>query len=208
MKPHRYTSVVLAAVAGVMLLSSCGIANDAAPRDIPDRQRSPFIDAPVQALPSSAGTDRIFLLAPELPDQPRRLRAAPRAVGASPTLRLQSLFGPLSTAETGARLRTAIPEGLQLRVATLQTNGTLIVDVSDQLLSLSSGALIDAVAQIVFTSLEVRNVQRVQLLVSGITQQWPGGDGSLRTAPLTAYDFPALIETTQPDFPAVPSPRA
>jgi hypothetical protein len=208
MTPHRYTASLVVAVTGVLVLSACGIANDVAPRDIPDRQRSPLIDTPVQAVPSSAGTDRIFLLAPELPDQPRHLRAAPRAVGASPTLRLQSLFGPLSTQETGARLRTAIPEGLQLRFATLQTNGTLIVDVSDELLSLSSSTLIDAVAQIVFTSLEVRNVQRVELLVNGIAQQWPGGDGSLRTAPLTSYDFPALIETTQPDFPAVPSPGA
>jgi hypothetical protein len=193
-------------VLATVVLSACGIANDSVPRDIPDQQRSPFLDAPVQATASAAGTDRIFLLAPELPNQPRHLRATPRDVGASATVRLQSLFGPLSVAETTARLHTAIPDGLKLRVATLQTNGTLIVDVTDQLLSLSSSALIDAVAQIVFTALEVRNVQRVELLVNGISQQWPGGDGALRNAPLTSFDFPGLIETTQPNFPAVPSP--
>ncbi len=198
--------VALCTVAAALALTACGIANDNTPRDIPAQQRSPFIDAPVQAPTSAAGTDRIFLVAPELPDRPSHLRATPRAVGASATVRLQSLFGPLSTAETAARLGTSIPAGLKLRIATLQTNGTLIVDVSDQLLSLSSNSLITAVAQIVFTALEVRNVQRVELLVNGIGQQWPGGDGSLRTAALTAYDFPGLIETTQPDFPAVPSP--
>ncbi len=203
MTPRQFLGVVALATS---TLSACGIANDSAPRDIAEKQRSPFIDAPAQATATAAGTDRVFLLAPEQPDKQAHLRATPRDAGPTATVRLKSLFGPLSVGETAARLRTAVPEGLNLRVATLQTNGTLIVDVSDQLLSLSSGALIDAVAQIVFTALEVRNVQRVQLLVNGISRQWPGGDGSLRTVPLTAYDFPGLIETTQPNFPAVPSP--
>ena len=189
-------------------LSACGIANDSAPRDIAERDRSPFLGAPAQAATSATGTDRIFLLAPELPGQPASLRAAPRDVGDSATVRLKSLLGPLSVEESRSRLRTAIPEGLQLLEATLQTNGTLIVDVTDQLLSLSSSKLIDAVAQIVFTAFEVRNVQRVELHIDGTAQQWPGGDGSLRTAALTTYDFPGVIETTQPDFPAVPSPGA
>ena len=201
---HRLGLICVAALA----VSACGIANDAAPRDIPLQQRSALIDAPVQAPATSTGTDRIFLLAPQLPDQPSRLRATPRAVGPSIEARLNSLFGPLSVAETQVRLLTAIPEGLQLHSATLRTNGTVTIDVTDELLSLSSGALIESVAQIVFTALEVRNVQRVQLLVNGTSQQWPGGDGSLRTTALSAFDFPGLIETSQPNFPAVPSPNA
>ncbi len=192
----------------IFALSACGISNDSLPRDIPEADRSPFIGAAAPATGASAGTDRIYLIAPELPNQPMRLRAAPRDVGASAGLRLASLFGPLSTAETAARLHTAIPETLALRAATLQTNGTLIVDVNDPILSLTSTALIDAVAQIVFTASEVRNVQRVELLVDAKPHQWPGGDGALRTTPLTVFDFPGFIETTQPDFPAVPSPAA
>ncbi len=188
--------------------SACGIANDAAPRDIPLQQRSALIDAPAQAPATSAGTDRIFLLAPQLPDQPSHLRATPRDVGPSIEARLTSLFGPLSVAETQARLLSALPEGLHLRSAILKTNGILSIDVTDEILSLSSSALIEAVAQIVFTALEVRNVQRVQLLVNGTSQQWPGGDGSLRTSALSAFDFPGFIETSQPNFPAVPSPNA
>ena len=199
---HRLVLICVTALA----MSACGIANDAAPRDIPLQQRSALIDAPVQAPATSTGTDRIFLLAPQLPDQPSRLRATPRDVGPSIEARLNSLFGPLSVAEAQARLLTAIPEGLNLHSATLQTNGTLTIDVTDEILSLSSGALIESVAQIVFTALEVRNVQRVQLLVNGTSQQWPGGDGSLRTTALSAFDFPGLIETSQPNFPAVPSP--
>lgn len=201
---HHLALICVAALA----VSACGIANDAAPRDIPLQQRSALIDAPVQAPATSTGTDRIFLLAPQLPDQLSRLRATPRDVGPSIEARLNSLFGPLSVAEAQGRLLTAIPEGLNLHSAALQTNGTLTIDVTDEILSLSSGALIESVAQIVFTALEVRNVQRVQLLVNGTSQQWPGGDGSLRTTALSAFDFPGLIETSQPNFPAVPSPNA
>ncbi|CAB4813657.1 MAG: hypothetical protein F2735_08600 [Actinobacteria bacterium] len=203
MNTRRHLALICVAA---LAMPACGIANDAAPRDIPLQQRSALIDAPVQAPATSTGTDRIFLLAPQLPDQPSRLRATPRDVGPSIEARLNSLFGPLSVAETQARLLTAIPEGLNLHSATLTTNGTLTIDVTDEILSLSSGALIEAVAQIVFTALEVRNVQRVQLLVNGTSQQWPGGDGSLRTTALNAFDFPGLIETSQPNFPAVPSP--
>ena len=203
MNTRRHLALICVAA---LAMPACGIANDAAPRDIPLQQRSALIDAPVQAPATSTGTDRIFLLAPQLPDQPSRLRATPRDVGPSIEARINSLFGPLSVAETQARLLTAIPEGLNLHSATLTTNGTLTIDVTDEILSLSSGALIEAVAQIVFTALEVRNVQRVQLLVNGTSQQWPGGDGSLRPTALNAFDFPGLIETSQPNFPAVPSP--
>ncbi|CAB4878102.1 unannotated protein [freshwater metagenome] len=207
MIPRRHLIIVAAAAAAV-LMAACGVASDTVPRDVPEVDRSPFLGAATPTPGSAAGTDRIFLLAPETATEPRRLRAAQRDVGASAPARLTSLFGALSLTETTARLRTALPETLQLLSATLQTNGTLIVDVTDPILSLSSNALIDAVAQIVFTAAEVRNVQRVQILVDGVARQWPGGDGSLRSIPLTVYDYPGFIETTQPDFPALPSPAA
>lgn len=190
----------------LMLLAACGVGNDAAPRDIADADRPVLVNAANQATGPASGTDRIYLLAPESPNDSQHLRPAQRNVGDSATRRLQSLFGALTVVEVSARLRTAIPEGLQLHSAVLQPSGTLVIDVSDQLLDLSAGSLIDAVAQIVFTSSEVDNVQRVDLLVDGKGRQWPAGDGELRTDPLTVYDYPGFIESTQPDFPAIPSP--
>jgi hypothetical protein len=35
---------------------------------------------------------------------------------------------------------------------------------------------------------------------------WPRGNGELTDDPLTAYDFPGLVESTQPAFPGTPSP--
>ncbi|MEZ5216328.1 MAG: GerMN domain-containing protein [Ilumatobacteraceae bacterium] len=53
------------------------------------------------------------------------------------------------------------------------------LDVNDALYSLSGSTLVDALAQIVFTMVELPEVSRVQLLVDGEPQEWPTGDGSL-----------------------------
>jgi spore germination protein GerM len=200
---------VVAAVAGLTVglvsLAGCGISNDSEPRNIAPSSQPELSENP-NAVTPTGGTDRIFLLGPQGADGARQLRATPRDVGDTASQRLQSLFGGLSVVETSARLRTAIPDGLTLRSANQQPNGTLIVDVSEELLALSSSALIEAVAQIVFTASEVTEVQRIDLLVDGTSRQWPASDGELQTDPLTVYDYPGFVESTQPDFPAVPSP--
>ena len=191
----------------VALLASCGISNDSAPRDIPEADRLTLDNSAKETSDPARGTDRIYLLAPDAPNETQHLRAAQRDIGSSATRRLQSLFGSLTSLEVSERLRTAIPDGLELHSAVLQPSGTLVVDVSDQLLDLSANSLIDAVAQIVFTASEVDGVQRIDLVVDGKARQWPAGDGELQADPLTVYDYPGFIESTQPDFPAIPSPE-
>ena len=195
-------------VSFLALLAACGIDDDAAPREIPEADRLSLDNSANQTSGATSGTDRIYLLAPETPNETQHLRATQRDIGSSATRRLQSLFGGLTAVEVGSRLRTAIPDGLQLHSAVLQPSGTLVVDVSDQLLDLSASSLIDAVAQIVFTASEVDGVQRIDLVVDGKARQWPAGDdGELQADPLTVYDYPGFIESTQPDFPAIPSPE-
>jgi len=209
---HRRASHRLVAGACVLLaaglLAGCSIGTDSSPRDIPDANRGAFINPSAQAVGSNAGSDRIYLLVPDATGETHVLRAATRNVGPSAQQRLTSLFGALTVSDTTARLRTAIPDGLQLLSATLQSNGTLVVDVTDQLLGLSTSTLTDAVAQIVFTASDVENVKRVTIDVDGKNRQWPASDGELQSAPLTIYDYPGFVESTQPDFPAVPSPGA
>ncbi len=188
--------------------TSCGISDDSTPRDIAESNRSPLVAAVAQAAATATGRERIFLLVPEGTNEPRRLRASARDVGGSATQRLNSLFGPLTVAEGSARLRTAIPEQLRLRSAVVQTDGVVVVDVTDELLTLSARSLVDAVAQIVFTVSEVAGVDSVDLRVDGQNLQWPAGDNELQSRALTVYDYPGFIESTQPNFPAVPSPGA
>lgn len=205
---HRTRRLLIASAALVGILTSCGIDTDTAPREIKEGSRPNLTSTATQTPGPASGTDRIYLLAPESPTDVQRLRPTQRDVGDSATQRLQSLFGGLSIVESSSRLRTALPDGLHLHSAVLQSSGTLIVDVSDQLLDLTSTNLVDAIAQIVFTAAEVRDVQRIDLLVDGRARQWPGGDGELQTGALTIYDYPGFVESTQPAFPAVPSPAA
>ena len=210
MNAFRTTRRGLAALVGGLLLtlSACGIDDDTAPQEITGSDRPTLTNTESRTAGPTNGTDRIYLLAPASPSDVQRLRPAQRNVGNSATQRLQSLFSSLTVVEVNARLRTAIPDGLTLHSAVLQPTGTLVVDVSDQLLDLNSTNLVDAVAQIVFTAAEVHDVQRIDLLVDGRARQWPAGDGELQTGAITVYDYPGFIESTQPAFPAVPSPGA
>ncbi len=205
---RRRVTGAVAALALLLVMSSCGIDDDTAPREIADGGKPNLANSANQTTGATSGTDRIYLLAPDSQNDVRHLRPATRDVGDSASQRLNSLFGALTVDDVDARLRTAIPDGLMLRSAGLRNNGTLVVDVSDQILDLSSNTLIDAVAQIVFTASEVQGVQRVELVVDGKARQWPAADGELLAVPLTVYDYPGFIESTQPAFPAVPSPEA
>lgn len=205
---HGFQRRLARAVAGLTLIgmASCGISDDSSPRDIGEGDQLQLVAAAAQAAGSTSGSDRIFLLAPETASEPRKLRASTRDVGDSATLRLKSLFDALTVTDTSDRLRTAIPDGLQLMSAVVRTDGVVVVNVTDELLGLSRSSLVDAVAQIVFTATEVEGVRSIELRVDGQSLQWPAGDGELQSQPLTVYDYPGFIESTQPNFPAVPSP--
>jgi hypothetical protein len=58
----------------------------------------------------------------------------------------------------------------------------------------------------VFTSSEIEGVRSVKIVVDGADQQWPAGNGALQSSPLTVYDFPGLVPSAQPDYPATPTP--
>jgi len=98
-----------------------------------------------------------------------------------------------------------LPGGLQLLSAT-RRGGELRVDVSSELGELSGEALVAAVAQLVFTASELDGVQSVKILIDGADQQWPAGNGELQSLPLTIYDYPGLVLSSQPAYPAIPTP--
>ena len=85
-------------------------------------------------------------------------------------------------------------------------DGVVLVDVNDALLDLTSGDLIDAVAQIVFTASEIPGAQSVLIRVDGATREWPDGSGAPHSGPLTTYDFIGYAESAQPAFPVSPTP--
>ena len=189
---------LLLVTAALAVLTSCAIREDAAPREIPIAERGNFGELATGDA-AEDGT-RIYLLSPEQP----LLRAVPRSEAATAEDLLTSLLAGANEDENALGLTTAIPTDLEIQQA--RTVGTrLTIDINDALSELSDLGLRQALAQIVATASEVDQVQQVRLRVGGENQGWPTGDGEVTDRPLTIYDYPEFVESSQPDFPALPS---
>ena len=186
----------------LVLLAACGIRPDDQPRDVGVDDRALAGDAAAGASDAS-GSSRIYLVTPNEGDTQRRLRSVQRDAEARPGPLLEALFDGPNTTELAEGFVTAIPSDLELLSA--RTVGDILyVDVSEQLAELSGDVLILAVAQIVHTASELDGVRGVRLRVEGADQPWPRGDGGSVSGTLTVYDYPRLVETAQPAYPALP----
>ncbi|CAB4364329.1 MAG: hypothetical protein F2681_11325 [Actinobacteria bacterium] len=202
---NRIMRSVAAAVAGLVVLSACGISADADPRDIAAVNQLPLgIDSDSNA-GAATGAAKIYLLAPEVVGESTTLQAVARDVDETPTDLLNSLFAGPNAGENDQQLRTDLPQGLALLSAQIRA-GVLVIDVSKELQQLSGQVLISAVAQLVFTGSELSGVRSVKILVEGADQQWPSGNGEAQSDALTIYDYPGLVQSAQPAYPAIPTP--
>ena len=184
--------------------SACAIQPETAPNDLPAERSDVFGDPATGD--EAAGTNRVYLLVPADTDQPERLRSVLRDVPAEPAAVLESLFAGPNTAERDEGLDTAIPADVDLLSTPRTVGEVLTIDVSDVFDALNTDSLQLAVAQIVNTATTIEGVRAVQLRVGGEPRVWPLGTGELTDRPLTAYDYPGLVESSQPAFPGIPSP--
>lgn len=192
------TSVMCAA----LFFAGCAIKVDDAARPVPERERGQF---GAQATgDAAAGSNRIFLLAPAAGDQEARLRSVRRDVPSNAESILRSLIEGPNTAEREAGLASNLPDGLELETARLRGR-ILTVSVNDVFRELTSDALRIAVAQLVATANEIDGVESLRLQIGGETQVWPLGDGQNTDRPLTIYDYPGFVESSQPAYPAIPT---
>jgi len=194
------SSLVLVVLA--LVVGSCAIREDGAPRDIPIDQRGNFGEE--ASGEAAEGGSRIYLLGPAGTDEQALLRAVPRSEAATAEELLRSLLAGANEDESALGLNTAIPSDLEIVQA--RTVGTrLTIDINDSFTELSDLGLRQALAQIVATATEIDQVQQIRLRVEGENQGWPTGDGEVTDRPLTIYDYPGFLESSQPDFPALPS---
>jgi len=196
----RWQRIAVALVA-TGTLAGCGISADESPRDIPPAQQVDLGVGGDTEAGETTGQARIYLLAPGDGNQ---LSPVARDIAEAPDPLLRELLAGANTVELEKQYRSAIPSGTQLLSTRLQGN-TLRVDLSDELLQLTGSDLVAALAQIVFTASEVPGVSRVVVLVDGAAQQWPAADGALQQQALTVYDYPGMVASAQPDYPAFPS---
>lgn len=200
--PKRSRAIVVILLA-LSALSGCSIRPDASPRDIPEEDRGVF-GADVATGDEAAGSNLIFLLAPLDPDQPQQLRSVLRDVPSSPAAVLRSLISGPNTSEQQDDLASALPADLALNsVRTLGRVST--IDVNSALDELDAVGLRLAVAQLVMTATAIDSVDSVQINVNGEARVWPRGDGELTDRPLSPFDYPGLVESTQPAYPAISS---
>ena len=189
----------------VLVATSCSIGNDDAPRDIPPAGRRDLGSNTEQPAGAATGTARIYLLSPEVAGQARTLQPVARDVAESPAGVLRALLEGPNSSELDNQLRTALPTDTRL-LGTEMLGDVLLVDVSNELRQLSGEVLIDAVGQIVLTATELRGINGVRISIEGSAQQWPAGSGELQSEALTRFDYPGLVLSTQPEYPAIPSP--
>jgi spore germination protein GerM len=201
-RPGRIATTAIGGLAVVGLLAGCAIQSDASPRDIPVADRALAADVPAEG-GEAAGSTRVFLVR-ESDDGTARLRSVLRSVESTPTAVMQELLKGPNAQEDERGITTALPRGLVLNPGARSGAGVMTVDLSAQLLDEPAPQLLLAIAQIVFTATELPGVQEVRIRVDGTNRPWPDGQGELRTAPLTVYDFPNLVESSQPAYPPIP----
>ncbi len=193
---------VLAALVAAAVLAGCAIQSDTSPRDIPVADRALSADLPAEG-GEAAGSTRVFLVR-ETDDGTARLKSVPRSVQPTPTAVMQELLKGPNAQEDERGITSALPRGLVLLSARAGA-GVMTVDFSAQLLDEPAPRLQLAIAEIVFTASELEEVREVRIRVNGTNRPWPDGQGELQTAPLTVYDYPGLVESTQPAYPPIPS---
>lgn len=180
----------------VFAVTACGVQSDAQPRDLPDIERTIEI-ADDSADIDASGADRVYFVGP---GEERLLRSVQReAVSASDLVEIL-LLGP-NADEVQAEFNTAIPSGTELINARTQGQ-VLTVNLTPEILELDRQNLTRAAAQIVYTATELDGIEAVQIEVDNVRLSAPTGDGDDTTEPLRTYDYPGLLQTSQPAFPA------
>ena len=202
---RRTVALVSCVAAALVVLGGCAIGADDAPRDIDPEVLDELPLTPSGGGAEATGTGRIYLVAPDPSGSDTVLQAVARDVGSDPRSLLDALLRGPNTDELADQYRTALPPELRLRDVRRRGGGVLLVDVTDEITQLSGDELIAAVAQIVFTSTALADVQAVELTVDGASAQWPAGNGELRSEPLRVYDYPGIEPSTQPAYPGLPA---
>lgn len=181
-----------------LVMTSCGIQTDSAPRNLPDSERGPAA-AGSSSGSDASGADRIYLVAP---GDERLLRSVPRDAALREDLMQILLLGP-NDDEIAAQYSSFIPPDTQL-LSARSKGQILIVDVTGEIAELTGQSLSQAIAQIVYTATEIDGIEAVQLKVDGVEVAWPKPNGEITADPLRIYDYPNFVQTAQPSYPAVP----
>ncbi|MBM3827697.1 MAG: GerMN domain-containing protein [Actinobacteria bacterium] len=192
---------LLAVGCAVATLGGCSLDAESTPR--------PIAQDPLRVGTEGPGTDsrttgvgRVFLQRSDATGT-SLLVAVQRDLNLDPTAAMRVLLEGPANDEQDSGLRTAIPRDTRLLSTRFVASGTVQVDITSSIFSVTGDDLVGAVAQIVLTLVDIEGIDRVSLVVDGETTEWPRGDGTLTSRPLTKFDFPGRALSSQPDYPAI-----
>jgi len=195
----RRTTVLAALLPLLSIVTACGVQSDGSPRDLPDAEQK-LENPSVVSGDVAAGASRIYLIAP---GEDRLLRSVSRQADTASDLIDTLLRGPNDN-EVEAQYNTAIPSTTDLNQSPRISGQTMTVDLTPDIVELNTPSLIRAVAQIVYTATELPGVETVLIEIDGEPLPAPTPTGDATTKPLSVYDYPLMVVSSQPAFPAAP----
>jgi len=178
-----------AALLAMVVLSSCGLSQDARPRPISDRAITDLVSpAPgaTSPVPNGAGIEAsLYFVRSDRLEQV----AVPVNGGLTADRVLALLLNGPPRDATPADLTTSIPPGTALGRTELK-DGTLRIDLGGDIKSIGGSAAKTAYAQLVFTALDLPGVRRVRFAIEGDDIDALTDDGNLGVITAKNYRKP------------------
>ncbi len=197
---HQAKNSIILAIF-VAITASCSFGPENTSQVIPESQQQK-LDESTSSDETGSGLGRVYLQRTESTGG-SILTSVQRNLSSDPFDVIQVLLdGPIE-AEQDAGLRSAIPASTELLSARYVASDLVRVDLTSEIFQATGDDLVSSVAQIVLSLCDIPGIERVIIVVNGQVNEWPKGDGSLTSQPLTTFDFPGRAISSQPDFPAV-----
>jgi spore germination protein GerM len=192
---------MMSAVMFIALVAGCSFGPESQSQMIPESQQQ-NVDEATSSNEVGIGFGRVYLQRSESTGG-SVLTGVQRNISSDPLNIVQVLLSGPTKAEQDAGLRSAIPASTEVLSARYIATDLVKVDLTDEIFTATGDDLVSSVAQIVLTLADISGIERVIIVVNGQVNEWPKGDGSLTSQPLTAYDFPGRASSSQPAFPAI-----
>lgn len=185
----------------IAVMAGCSFGPEGQPRMIPESQQQKLNET-TSSNEVGVGFGRIYLQRSESTGG-SVLTGVQRNISSDPLDIVQVMLSGPTKAEQDAGLRSAIPASTEVLSARYVAIDLVKVDLTDEIFKATGDDLVSSIAQIVLTLCDISGIERVIIVVNGEVNEWPKGDGSLTSQPLTAFDFPGRAVSSQPAFPAI-----
>ena len=192
---------MMSAVMFAAIVAGCSFGPESQSQMIPESQQQ-NVDEATSSNEVGIGFGRVYLQRSESTGG-SVLTGVQRNISSDPLNIVQVLLSGPTKAEQDVGLRSAIPASTEVLSARYIATDLVKVDLTEEIFKATGDDLVSSVAQIVLTLADISGIERVIIVVNGQVNEWPKGDGSLTSQPLTAYDFPGRASSSQPAFPAI-----